>query len=36
MFVNDTKIIKFKAKDSGIVANPLRLGNISEEFFLLI
>ena len=33
LFVNDTEIIKFKAEDSGIVANPLRLGNISEEFF---
>ena len=33
LFVHDTEIIKFKAKDSGIVANPLRLGNISEEFF---
>ena len=32
LFVNDTEIIKFKGKDSGIVANPLCLGNISEYF----
>ena len=32
MFVNGTEIIKFKAKDSEIVANPLCLGNISEDF----
>ena len=32
LFVNDTEIITFKAKDSEIVANPLRLGNISEDF----
>ena len=32
MFVNGTEIIKFKAKDSEIVANPLFLGNISEDF----
>ena len=32
MFVNGTEIIKFKAKDSGIVANPLCLGNISKDF----
>ena len=31
LFVNGTKIIKFKAKDSEIVANPLCLGNISED-----
>ena len=29
MFVNGTKIIKFKAKDSETVATPLCLGNIS-------
>ena len=29
LFVNDTAIYKFKAKDSEIVATPLRLGNIS-------
>ena len=28
LFVNGTKIIKFKAKDSKIVASPLCLGNI--------
>ena len=33
-FINDTKTIKFKAKDSEIVANPLCLGNISEDFFV--
>ena len=32
MFVNGTKIIKFEAKDSEIVANPLHLGNISVDF----
>ena len=32
LFVNGTEIIKFKAKDFEFVANPLRLGNISEEF----
>ena len=32
LFVNGTEIIKFKAKDSEIVANTLCLGNISEEF----
>ena len=31
-FVNGTDIIKFKAKDSEIVANPLYLGNISKDF----
>ena len=31
LFVNGTEIIKFKAKDSEIVANPLCLGNISED-----
>ena len=29
LFVNGTEIIKFKAKDSEIVASPLCLGNIS-------
>ena len=28
LFVNSKEIHKFKAKDSGIVATPLRLGNI--------
>ena len=32
LFVNGTEIIKFKAKDSEIVATPLYLGNISEDF----
>ena len=31
-FVNGTEIIKFKAKDSEIVANPLCLENISKYF----
>ena len=34
LFVNGTEIIKFKAKDSEIVAYPLRLGNISKDFFV--
>ena len=32
LFVNDTEIIKFKAKDSAIVASPLCLGNISKDW----
>ena len=32
LFVNGEEIIKFKAKDSEIAANPLCLGNISENF----
>ena len=32
LFVNVTEIIKFKAKDSEIIANPLCFGNISEDF----
>ena len=32
LFVNGTEIIKFKAKDSEIVATPLCLGSISKEF----
>ena len=32
LFVNGTKIIKFKTKDSKIVATPLCLGNISKDF----
>ena len=31
LFVNGTEIYKFKAKDSEIVASPLRLGNISKD-----
>ena len=30
LFVNGIEIYKFKAKDSEIVATPLRLGNISK------
>ena len=32
LFVNGTEIIKFKAKDSKIVAAPLCLGNISKDW----
>ena len=32
LFVNGTKIIKFKAKDSEIVATPLCLGNITTDW----
>ena len=32
LFVNGTEIIKSKAKHSEIVATPLCLGNISEDF----
>ena len=32
MFVNNTKNIKFKAKDSKILASPLCLGNISKDW----
>ena len=32
LFVNGTIIIKFKAKDSEIVASPLCLGNISKDW----
>ena len=31
LFVNGIEIIKFKAKDSEIVATPLCLGNISKD-----
>ena len=31
IFVNGIEIIKFKAKDSAIVASPLCLGNISKD-----
>ena len=30
LFVNNTEIIKFKAKDSNIIATPFCLGNISK------
>ena len=32
LFVNGTEILKFKAKDSEIVANPLCLRSISKEW----
>ena len=32
LFVNGTEIIKFKAKNSAIVASPLCLGNISKHW----
>ena len=32
LFVNDIEIIKFKAKNSEIVATPLCLGNISKHW----
>ena len=31
LFVNGKEIVKFKAKDSEIVASPLCLGNISKD-----
>ena len=34
LFVNRTEIIKFKAKNSEIVAYHLSLGNISKDFSL--
>ena len=34
LLVNGTEIIKFKTKDSGIVATPLCLGNISKDFLV--
>ena len=34
LFVNDTEIYKFKAKDSEIVATPLCLGKISKDWSL--
>ena len=32
LFVNRTGIIKFKAKDSKIIATPLCVGNISQDW----
>ena len=32
LFVNGTEVIKFKAKDSEIVASPVCLGNISKDW----
>ena len=34
LFVNGTEIIKFKAKDSEIVATSLCLGNISKDWLV--
>ena len=34
LFVNGTEIIKFKARDSEIVATPLCLGNISKDWIV--
>ena len=34
LYVNCTEIIKYKAKDSEIVATPLCLGNISKDFLV--
>ena len=36
LYVNGTEIIKFKAKDSEIVASPLCLGNISKDWSTII
>ena len=36
LLVNGTEIIKFKAKDSEIVAFPLCLGNVSNIFLKII
>ena len=32
LFVNGKEIVKFKAKDSEIIASPLCLGNISKDW----
>ena len=32
LFVNDTDIYKFKAKDSEILVGPIYLGNISKDW----
>ena len=34
LFVNSTETIRFKPKDSEIVANPICLGNVSEDFYV--
>ena len=34
LFVNGKEIVKFKAKDSKIVASPLCLGNISKDWLV--
>ena len=36
LFVNDTEIHKFKAKDSEIVATLLSLGNVSKDWSVYI
>ena len=36
LFVNGVEVYKFKAKDSEINASPLRLGNVSRDFQLII
>ena len=36
LFVNGTKIIKFKVKYSAIVAIPLSLGNMSLVMFMIL
>ena len=35
MFVNGTEIITFKAKDSKLTADPLCLGNISNDWSVI-
>ena len=32
MFVNGVEIFKFKAKDSEVIPNVVRLGNVSKDF----
>ena len=34
LFVNGTKIIKFKSKDPEIIPHPLYLGNISKDWLV--
>ena len=34
LFVNSKQIIKFKAKDSNIIATPVCLGHISKNWFV--
>ena len=34
LFVNGVEIIKFKAKESNIITNPLCLGNISKDWLV--
>ena len=36
LFVNGTEIIKFKAKDSAVVASPLCSGNISKDWSMFL